>query len=134
MRTHPPATGPNAARADVTGLPPVSPPSSAADALRYWERRRLVYNAALLSVVATIFAAHASRFADLASLDLFLALFLLAVLANVLFCAAYPVDLFVQRSGPAIAVRRVRLILAVVGTAFACVIAQFIARGIVGAP
>ncbi|MFC0679380.1 hypothetical protein ACFFGH_16210 [Lysobacter korlensis] len=102
------------------------------DALHYWERRRLVYNAVLAVVVATVFGAHADRFLRNASPDLFLGLFLLAVLANVMYCAAYPADLFVQRSGSQRALQWVRLSLFAIGTTFAAVLAQFIARGIVG--
>ena len=71
----------------------------AANALRYWEPRRLIYNAVLAAVVvAHLFLGWpASR--EKLSLDLFLGVFILAVLANVAYCAVYLVDLFVQFSG-----------------------------------
>jgi hypothetical protein len=104
----------------------------AADALRFWEPRRIVYDAVLLLVAGTVFLTHWRQFLRHASVDFFLGLFLLAVLANVAYCAAYPADVFVQRSGLGDARRRVRTALFVVGTLFAGVLAQFIARGMVG--
>ena len=71
----------------------------AATALRYWEPRRIVYNAALAAVVGmhVFLAWPLSR--DKLTVDQFLGMFILAVLANVAYCAVYPVDLFVQFSG-----------------------------------
>lgn len=112
-------------------LPAEAAPTPAADAIRFWERQRLLYNAVLATVVAVVFAARWPAFLERAVPDFFLGLFLLAVLANVAFCAAYPADLFVQRSGLVGAARRVRVTLLVVGTTFAAVLAQFVARGLV---
>lgn len=122
---------------DDTALPSPSPDHEsprhvAADALRYWEPRRALYNAVLALVVAAVFAVQWRDLLRHASVDFFLSLFLLTVLANVAFCAAYPADVFVQRAGLAGARRRVRTALFVVGTSFAAVLAQFIARGMVG--
>lgn len=103
--------------------------ASIAAALRYWERRRVVYNAVLAGVVLVVFARHASILLERASIDGGLALFLLAVLANVAFCVAYPVDLFVRRARWPAASRRVRAALFAVGLAFAAVLTQFVARG-----
>jgi len=100
------------------------------DAIRYWERHRIVYNLVLLVVVAAIFGANAATFGRVASLDLFLQLFLLAVMANVAYCAAYPVDLTVQWSTLRPAWLRLRWVLFLIGLAFATTIAQFIARGL----
>ncbi len=101
----------------------------AANALRYWEPRRFVYNAALVLVVVTHFleAWPASR--EKLSVDLLLGLFLLAVLANVAYCAVYLADLFVQFSGLDSAWRRGRVVLLIVGTGFAATIAHFIVQG-----
>jgi hypothetical protein len=103
--------------------------ASMAAALRYWEWRRIVYNAVLAGVVLVVFAWHAPIVLERASIDGGLALFLLAVLANVAYCAAYPVDLVVQRARWPAATRRVRTVLFVVGLAFAAVLAQFVTRG-----
>ena len=101
----------------------------AANALRYWEPRRLIYNAVLASVVvAHLFLAWpASR--EKVSLDLFLGLFILAVLANVAYCAVYLADLFVQFSGLDAAWRLGRAVLLIVGTAFAATITHFVSQG-----
>jgi len=100
----------------------------AADALRYWEPRRLIYNLVLASVVVAqvVLAWPASR--AKISFDLVLGLFILAVLANVAYCAVYAVDLFVQFSGLQAAWRRGRLAVLIVGTAFAATIAHFVVQ------
>jgi hypothetical protein len=100
-----------------------------ANALRYWEPRRLIYNAVLASVVLAHFflAWPASR--EKVSLDFFLGLFILAVLANVAYCAVYLADLFVQFSGLDAAWRLGRVVLLIVGTAFAATITHFVSQG-----
>lgn len=102
------------------------------DAIRYWERHRIVYNLVLLVVVAAIFGANANAFDRVVSLDLFLQLFLLAVMANVAYCAAYPVDFTVQWSTLRTPWLRVRWIVFAIGLGFAATLAQFIARGLLG--
>jgi hypothetical protein len=105
----------------------------AANALRYWEPRRIAYNLALAAVVVSEFflAWPASR--EKVSFDLLLGLFILAVLANIAYCAVYVADLFVQFSGLDAAWRRGRPALLIVGTAFAATIAYFVAKGIFAA-
>ena len=100
-----------------------------AHALRYWEPRRLVYNAVLACVVVAhaVIAWPSSR--EKLSFDLLLGLFMLAVLANVAYCAVYLADLFVQFSGLHVAWRRGRVVLLIVGTAFAATIAHFVVKG-----
>src|SRR5713101_2332339 len=71
----------------------------AGNALRYWEPRRLLYNLALTAVVVGHIVARWPASKIFLTRDTFLALFLLAVLANVAYCAVYAVDLFVQFSG-----------------------------------
>jgi len=58
--------------------------------------------------------------------------FILAVLANVAYCAAYAVDLFVQFAGLRTLWLRWRWSILATGTAFAAVIAHFITMGILG--
>ena len=101
----------------------------AANALRYWESRRPVYNAVLAAVVVVHFllAWPASR-ATL-SIDALLGLFILAVLANVAYCAVYAIDLFVQFSGLDAPWQRGRRVLLVIGTSFAATLAHFFAKG-----
>jgi hypothetical protein len=97
--------------------------------LRYWEPRRLIYNAVLAGVVVAhvVTAWPSSR--EKLSFDLLLGLFILAVLANVAYCAVYLADLFVQFSGLHVAWRRGRVVLLIVGTAFAATIAHFVVQG-----
>jgi hypothetical protein len=100
--------------------------------LRYWEPRRLIYNGALsLVVLGHFFLALPTSRAKL-SFDLLLGLFFLAVLANIAYCAVYLADLFVQFSGLDAAWRWGRLVLLIVGTAFAATVAHFFAREIFG--
>jgi hypothetical protein len=54
---------------------------------------------------------------------------MLAVLANVAYCAVYLADLFVQFSGLHVAWRRGRVVLLIIGTAFAATIAHFVVQG-----
>jgi hypothetical protein len=103
--------------------------TSVASALRYWEPRRLIYNAVLALVVVAEFAAAWPASREKLSLDAVLGLFLLAVLANIAYCAAYVIDLFVQFSGLDAAWRRGRVVLLIVGTAFAAALAHFFCEG-----
>jgi hypothetical protein len=100
----------------------------AANALRYWEPRRLIYNGALAAVVCVHVALQWPASRDKLSLDVLLGMFVLAVIANVAYCAAYAVDLFVQFSGLDAAWRVGRVVLLVVGTAFAAAITHFIVQ------
>jgi hypothetical protein len=96
------------------------------DALRYWELRRLFYNALLALVVLGHFTASwpASR-AALTS-DSVLDLFLLAVVANVAYSVVYVPDVFIQFSGFRDSRARWRLVFLVVGFAFAAVLSHFV--------
>jgi hypothetical protein len=103
-----------------------------AHGLRYWEPRRLIYNGVLGLVVLGHFllALPASR--EKLSFDLVLGLFVLAVLANIAYCAVYLIDLFVQFSGLNAAWRWGRVVLLIIGTTFAAAIAHFFSIGILG--
>jgi hypothetical protein len=103
-----------------------------ANGLRYWEPRRAIYNGVLALVVLAHFALAWPGSRAKVSFDALLGFFLLAVLANVCYCAAYLADLFVQFSGLELAWRRGRAVLLIVGTAFAATIAHFIAKGFFG--
>lgn len=100
-----------------------------ASGLRYWEPRRVIYNAVLVVVVlGHIWAAWpASR--DKLSVDLVLVCFVLAVIANILYCSAYVADMFLQFSGLDIATRLGRPILLTIGCAFAAIVAHFVLLG-----
>jgi hypothetical protein len=100
-----------------------------ASGLRYWELRRLIYNIALGVVVLGHFALAWPQSWTNLTFNTILALFFLAVLANVCYCAVYIVDLFVQFSGLHLAWTKGRIAVLIVGTAFAAVIAHFFATG-----
>ncbi len=95
------------------------------DAIRYWEPRRIAYNAALALVVAGWAMVARGHFRDGHDVRLLLALFVLAVLANACYCAAYIVDIPMQYSSFQDAWRHRRWALWLVGTLFAMALAYF---------
>jgi len=99
------------------------------DALAYWERRRIAYNGVLAAIVFGYFAANLPHSWTVVSVDGVLFLFLLAVLANVCYCAAYVGDVFVQLSGFRESWKGRRWILLLIGTTFAAVITRFFVIG-----
>jgi hypothetical protein len=100
------------------------------DAIHYWEPRRLLYNALLsLIVLLYFFKAYPASKAIL-RVDSILGLFLLVVLANIAYCAAYLADVFAQWSSYRDIWRRFRWIMFTVGASFAGIITRFIAIGI----
>ena len=100
-----------------------------ARALRFWERRRIVYNLVLGLVEIGDFVFDWPDSRQALSFNLSMGIFVLAVLANVAYCAAYLPDIFVQFSGLDSALRWTRKILFVIGTAFAAIVAHFFSRG-----
>ena len=99
------------------------------NAIRYWEPRRLLYNAALLLVLAGCFAAGWPASRRALHTETLLGIFVLAVLANVAYCAAYIPDLAVQYSSMRDGWLRWRWALLAVGTLFAAAITYLIASG-----
>ena len=102
---------------------------SATDAIRYWEPRRLAYNAILAAVVLAYFGIHYPASKSTLSVDGALGVFLLAVMANVAYCAAYVVDIFAQISGYREMWRKYRWVLFLIGALFAGVLTRFFALG-----
>ena len=102
------------------------------DAIRYWEPRRLLYNALLAGIVLFYLLYSLKTNPSLKeslTLDSFLGLFLLAVLANVAYCAAYVADVFAQWSSYRDLWRRYRWVVLVVGMLFAGVLTRFFSIG-----
>lgn len=95
------------------------------DAIRYWEPRRIAYNVALALVVAGWVVATWPHFRGAWEFEDLLALLVLAVLANVCYCAAYLADIPMQYSAFQAAWRRWRWALWLVGTLFAMALAYF---------
>jgi len=97
----------------------------ATDAIRYWEPRRILYNIVLAAIVLTYFSMGLPTTKGLLTLNFVLVLFLLAVLANVAYCAAYAVDIFAQISGFRELWQRYRWVLFLIGLTFAGIITRF---------
>ena len=101
----------------------------ATDAIKFWEPWRLLYNLVLAAIVILYFAVGYPSSKAILTVDFCLGLFLLAVIANVAYCAAYIVDIFAQASGFREVWQKYRKALFVVGTLFAAIITRFIAMG-----
>ena len=93
--------------------------SHLAAAARFWEPWRLAYNTALAAVVFAWIVATWPHFRPAFNLTSLLFLVILALLANVCYCAAYAVDLPLGASSFAARWRRWRWSLWLVGTLFA---------------
>ena len=98
------------------------------DAIRFWERGRIAYNVVLALIVLAYFAAGWPASKTNITVNLLLGLFVLAVLANIAYCAAYPVDVFVQMSGARESWLKYRWVLLATGVVFAGIITRFIAQ------
>jgi len=103
-----------------------------ADALRYWEPRRVVYNGVLAAVVLGHLVVDWPAARARLSINLLLGLFVLAVLANICYSVVYAVDLFVQFSGLRASWAKGRVAVLAIGTAFAAVIAHFLCTNMLG--
>jgi hypothetical protein len=104
------------------------------DALGYWEPRRVVYNLVLALIVLAYFAIGWPESRKALSLEGVLLLFVLAVLANVCYCAAHLADVFVQVSGFREAWQKWRFARFVIGLAFAAVITRWFVLGFFTSP
>jgi hypothetical protein len=96
-------------------------------AIRYWEPRRLIYNSVLAIVVLACFGLNYPVSKPTVSFDFVLLLFLLAVLANVAYCAAYLVDIFASASSYRDQWWKLRWVIFMVGLLFAAIITRFFA-------
>ena len=95
------------------------------DSMRYWEARRVLYNAALFAVVMVWLVTTWPHFRPALRLASLLPMGALALLANACYCAAYLVDIPMQRSAVGDVWRRRRWGLWLVGTIFAVVLANY---------
>jgi hypothetical protein len=89
------------------------------DAIRYWESHRVGYNLVLAAIVLGWVALTWPHFRRAFTWPSLLALFVLAVLANVCYCAAYLVDVPLQYSAFQNSWRRWRWVLWLIGVIFA---------------
>jgi hypothetical protein len=99
------------------------------NSIRYWEPRRIVYNLVLGLIVVGYMAAYWPESRDVVTLDGVLAMFILAVLANVCYCAAYLVDVFAQYSDLRQLWLRWRWVLFAAGMLLAAILTRFFALG-----
>jgi hypothetical protein len=105
---------------------PSQPRSALRDAIHYWERRRIFYNVALIAVVLAWIAGTWPHFRPALNLPTLGIMAVLALLANVCYCAAYLVDIPAQHWSFATAWwQRGRLGLWSAGTLFAALLANY---------
>jgi hypothetical protein len=95
------------------------------NALRFWERGRVVYNAALTVVVLLWIVITWPHFRPAMTLGSFEALIAIAFAANACYCAAYLADFFMQRLLPSQYWRRFRQVLWVLGMLFAILLENY---------
>ncbi len=97
----------------------------ATDAIRYWEAMRILFNLILSAIVIAYFVVDLPASKASMKLNSALFLFLLAVLANVAYCAAYVVEIFAQVSAFRELWQRYRWLLFAIGVAFAGILTRF---------
>lgn len=98
---------------------------AATDAIRWWELRRVVYNATLASIVIAYFVRSLPSSRRFLTLDGVLWLAVLAILANVAYCVAYVPDIFAQASGYREQWKRVRWLLFAIGVVLAAILTRW---------
>jgi hypothetical protein len=96
-----------------------------ADAIRFWEPRRLLYNFVLSAVAVVWLVATWPHFRVALTLPSLLLLAILALLANVCYCSAYLVDIPMQSSSLSAVWRRRRWGLWLIRALFAIVVANY---------
>lgn len=106
----------------------ISASTAITSAVKYWEPRRLLYNAVLLVVVVANYYNRTPGLRSPLTFATFEGMFVLAVIANVAYCAAYLPDVFMQLSQVRETWLRFRWSLLVVGLGFAAVLANTISH------
>jgi hypothetical protein len=118
-----PSPGPGrAAGADAgnaTGQSPGSSPKGLGGAVRFWEPRRLLYNLLLFAVVLVWVTKTWPHFRPAMTLESLGIMTVLALLANLCYCAAYLAEILIQNATSSAAWNRQRWALWVVGTLLA---------------
>lgn len=102
---------------------------SIGNAIGFWEPRRVLYSAILAAIVVAYFWIGLPSSKQMLNADFVLGLFLLVVLANVTYSAAFLVDVFVQMSAFRDLWRNIRWVLFSIGALFAAAITRFVAMG-----
>jgi hypothetical protein len=96
-----------------------------AEAIRYWEPRRFIYNFALSAVCVGWLVLTWPHFRPALTWSSLFLLVVLALLANACYCAAYLVDIPLQQSSLGAVWRRRRWVLWLMGTLFAILFANY---------
>ena len=99
--------------------------TAVAGSLRYWEPRRVVYNAVLVVVVIGWIVGTWPHFRSSLTVENLLRMCVLGLIANVLYCAAYFVDLPMQATGMGAIWKRMRAGLWVLGTVLAVILTNY---------
>lgn len=102
------------------------------NAISFWERCRIIYNAVLGLIVLVYFLLGLRHQHAAFTLDGALGFFILAIIANVLFCAAYFPDVFAQLSVFRPIWLRIRWVLFLVGLAVAAIFTRWTAMSAFG--
>lgn len=100
-------------------------PEIVSDALRYWEPRRIAYNAILGAIVVAWIVISWPHFVPVVKWESLVLLAVLAVGANICYCAAYVADVPMQFSVFRKRWLRWRWSLWTVGTLFAVLLANY---------
>jgi hypothetical protein len=96
-----------------------------ADAIRFWEPRRLVYNFVLTTVAIVWLVATWPHFRGALTLSSLLLTAILALLANACYCAAYFVDIPMQGSALSAMWNQRRWVLWLLGTFLAIALENY---------
>jgi hypothetical protein len=117
---------PHSTQSPGFGISPAGPlRESFTDAIRFWEPRRVLYNLVLTAIVVAWIVATWPHFRMALTLSSLLLLAILGLLANVCYCAAYLVDIPMQRSSLGTVWRHWRWGLWLTGTLLAIVLANY---------
>jgi len=116
--------GPSQPHAVLRG-PAVTLAEALGDAVRFWEPRRLIYNAVLAAIVGAWLLLTWPHFRPALEPGSLVPLAVLALLANACYCAAYLPDLGLQRTALAGRWRQHRWLLWLAGTLLAALLANY---------
>lgn len=96
------------------------------DSIKFWEIGRLIYNAVLILIVLWYYIAAIIQDIQIDYIGTALGLFIMAVIANMLYCIAYFIDFFVQLSAFQDFWRKYRWVLLAIGMVLASLLACLI--------
>lgn len=118
METGNPASSPEMGKATMASEGP-SPWKGLIGAARFWEPRRLLYNALLFGVCVIWVVKTWPHFRPAMTLESLGIMTVLALLANVCYCAAYLAEVLIQNATSSASWNRQRWAIWVVGTVLA---------------